>query len=168
VLDDFLAANDRYARQDHPTGLTGRAARRVAVLTCIDSRIEPLAMLGLSPGDAKILRNAGARVTDDMLRSLVLATNLLDAETILLIQHTDCRMTSATDDELRDLLGERHGVDASEWEFLTIADQRATLAADAQRIAACPLIDDAVVVVPMIYDVESGRLTVVGDEPPSS
>lgn len=158
MVEDLFAANERYAQHGHPTGLTGRAARGVCVVTCMDSRIEPLAMLGLAPGDAKILRNAGARVTDDMLRGLVLATNLLDVRTILLLQHTDCRMTSATDDELRADLGARHGVDASGWEFLTIRDQAATLAEDAARIRDCPLIDDAVEVVTAVYDVESGRI----------
>ena len=73
----------------HTTGLEARAAQGLAVLTCIDSRIEPLAMLGLRPGDAKILRNAGARVTSDVLRSLVLASNLLGVERVMLIAHTD-------------------------------------------------------------------------------
>jgi carbonic anhydrase len=165
LLGELLAANERYARHAHPTGLTGRAARGVAVLTCIDTRIDPLAVLGLVPGDAKILRNAGARVTDDALRSLVLAANLLDVETILLMQHTDCAMTSRTDDELRELLGARHGVDAAAWDFLTIADQDAVLRADAARIDACPLIDDDVRVVLSVYDVESGRVHVVDREP---
>jgi len=74
---DVLAANETYANGFSLRGLQARAAKGLAVLTCIDSRIEPLAMLGLRPGDAKILRNAGARVTDDALRSLVLAVNLL-------------------------------------------------------------------------------------------
>jgi carbonic anhydrase len=159
MVDDLFAANEQYAQHGHPTGLTGHAARGICVVTCMDSRIEPLAMLGLAPGDAKILRNAGARVTDDMLRGLILATNLLDVETILLIQHTDCRMTSATDEELQQTLGARHGVDASDWEFLTIRDQAATLAADAARIRECALIDDAVAIETLIYDVESGRLS---------
>lgn len=159
MIDDLLAANEQYAQHGHPTGLTGRAARGICVVTCMDSRIEPLAMLGLTPGDAKILRNAGGRVTDDVLRGLILATNLLGVHTILLIQHTDCRMTSATDAELQQMLGARHGVDASGWEFLTIRDQPVTLAADAQRIRDCPLIDLDVTIETLIYDVESGRLS---------
>jgi len=158
VLDELLAANDRYAREGHPEGLTGRAARGIAVVTCMDSRIEPLPLFGLAAGDAKILRNAGARVTDDVLRALVLATNLLDVETILLMAHTDCAMSKQTDDELRSLLGARHGVDASAWEFLTVADQEAALVADAARVRACPLIGD-VDVVALVYDVDSGRVS---------
>lgn len=166
MVDDLFAANEQYAQHGHPSGLTGHAARGICVVTCMDSRIEPLAMLGLAPGDAKILRNAGARVTDDMLRGLILATNLLNVDTILLIQHTDCRMTSATDDELRETLGTRHGVDASGYEFLTIRDQAATLASDAARIRDCPLIDDDVAIETLIYDVESGRLSRSGPPVP--
>ncbi len=161
MSEDLFAANERYAQHHHTSGQSGRAARGIAVVTCMDSRIEPLAMLGLVPGDAKILRNAGAQVTPDVLRSLVLAVNLLDVRRILLIQHTDCRMTSASDAELQALLGARHGVDASGWEFLTIADQEASLARDAAVIDACDLIDDDVEVVTCIYDVHTGRLRVV-------
>lgn len=158
VLEELLAANERYAEEGHPEGLTGHAARGIAVVTCMDSRIEPLPLLGLVAGDAKILRNAGARVTDDVLRALVLATNLLDVDTILLMAHTDCAMTRQTDHELRTLLGTRHGVDASGWEFLTVTDQAATLAADAARVRDCPLIGE-VEVVTLVYDVDSGRVT---------
>ena len=113
MFDDLLAANERYRAEFHDSGVAGVAAKGLAVLTCIDSRIDPLAMLGLSAGDAKIIRNAGARVTDDALRSLVLATNLLGAKRVCLVQHTDCAMVGKTDDELRQRLGELRGVDAS-------------------------------------------------------
>src|ERR1700761_3047249 len=96
-FDDVLAANADYAARFTDRGLAGRAARGLAVITCMDSRISPLQMLGLTDGDAKILRNAGARVTDDVLRTLVLAVHLLGVERVLLIAHTDCRMTKVTD-----------------------------------------------------------------------
>ena len=80
MFDDLLDANRRYQSEFHDSGVPGKAAKGLAVLTCIDSRIDPLAMLGLKAGDAKILRNAGARVTDDALRSLVLAANFLFAD----------------------------------------------------------------------------------------
>ena len=87
---DVLAANETYADDFPLPGLPAHAAKGLAVLTCIDSRIEPLAMLGLVPGDAKILRNAGARVTDDVLRTLVLASYLLGVDRAMVIAHTDC------------------------------------------------------------------------------
>ncbi len=92
VLADVLAANEAYAQEFRLEGLAPRAAMGLAVLTCMDSRIEPLRMLGLEPGDAKILRNAGARVTDDVLRTLVLASYLLGVDRAMVVAHTKCRM----------------------------------------------------------------------------
>src|SRR4029078_2642218 len=106
---DILRANRTYADEFHLAGLRPEAARGLAILTCMDSRIEPLALLGLVPGDAKILRNAGARVTDDALRSLVLAVHLLSVDRIAVIAHTRCAMTTATDDQLRAEITERAG-----------------------------------------------------------
>jgi len=88
-FSDLLDANEAYAARFDLAGLPASPARELAIVTCIDSRIEPLAMLGLAPGDAKILRNAGARVTDDVLRSLVLAVNLLGVDRIAIVAHTE-------------------------------------------------------------------------------
>ena len=110
MFDDLLEANVRYQSEFALQGLEGSARRGLAVLTCIDSRIEPLAMLGLEPGDAKILRNAGARVTDDVLRTLGLAVNFLGVVRICIVHHTDCAMTRFTNDEFRQRLAEaRYG-----------------------------------------------------------
>ena len=100
TFTDVLAANEKYVGDFPLAGLQGRAARGLAVLTCIDSRIEPLAMLGLRPGDAKILRNAGARVTDDVLRTLVLASYLLGVDRAMVIAHTNCRMAAGSEDDV--------------------------------------------------------------------
>ena len=100
AFDDVVAANAEYVQQFRLDGLPPRASRGLAVLTCMDSRIEPLAMLGLAPGDAKILRNAGARVTDDVVRTFVLGHYLLGVERIMIVAHTRCRMAS-TEDEVR-------------------------------------------------------------------
>jgi carbonic anhydrase len=158
VFDDLLEANRRYQTEFHDSGVQGKAARGLAVLTCIDSRIAPLAMLGLRPGDAKIVRNAGARVTDDALRSLVLATNLLDVSRICVVQHTDCAMVGSTEQEIRDRITGLRGVDASGWEFLTSTDQLATLRGDLERIAACPLLPPQTEVGGFVFDVHSGAL----------
>ncbi len=158
MFDDVLEANLRYRERFHDSGVEGRAAKGLAVLTCIDSRIDPLAMLGLAPGDAKIIRNAGARVTDDALRSLVLAVNLLDVTRVCVVQHTDCAMVGRTDDELRERIGSLRGVDASGWTFLASEDQRATLAEDIARIGRCELLPADLVVGGFLFDVHSGEL----------
>jgi carbonic anhydrase len=163
VFDDLLAANAGYADSFHLTGLEPRAARGLAVLTCIDSRIEPLAMLGLAPGDAKILRNAGARVTDDMLRTLVLAVALLGVDRIAIVHHTQCRMVGVTDDELRATLSAEIGVDASGWDFHAVPDQPAVIAEDLAKVRSCPLLPDDLPVAGFLYDVATGRLTLIDD-----
>jgi carbonic anhydrase len=159
-FDDVLAANARYSEQFSDAGVPGRAARGLAVVTCMDSRINPLEMLGLRPGDAKILRNAGARVTDDVLRTLVLAVHLLGVERIIVAAHTDCRMTKVTDDEVHaDIL--RRGVDTRSLDFHTITDQATTLRRDVQRIRSSPYLPAGLPVAGAVYDVLTGRLDVV-------
>ncbi len=161
MFDDLLEANRRYQREFHDSGVQGKAARGLGVLTCIDSRVDPLAMLGLRAGDAKIIRNAGARVTPDALRSLVLASNLLDVERVCVVHHTDCAMVGSTEDEMRERIGALRGEDASGWQFLTSTDQVATLRDDLQLIAECPLIPPSLIVRGFVFDVHSGALTPV-------
>jgi carbonic anhydrase len=154
---DVLAANEAYAQQFPHRGLRARAAQGLAVLTCIDSRIEPLAMLGLDPGDAKILRNAGARVTSDVLRTLVLASHLLGVDRVMLIAHTDCRMTG-TEEEVRLALHNAGAPDTRELDFLVTEDQRETVRDDLQLLRSSPYLTH-VRVGGFRYDVETGRLT---------
>ena len=101
------------------------------VITCIDSRIDPLAMLGLKAGDAKIIRNAGARVTSDALRSLVLAVNLLGVDRVCVVQHTNCAMADSSDEEIRARIEARSGVGTSGWDFLATTDHGPTVMAKA-------------------------------------
>jgi carbonic anhydrase len=163
-FDDVLTANIRYGEGFVDAGIPGKAARGLAVVTCMDSRISPLEMLGLEPGDAKILRNAGARVTDDVLRTLVLAVHLLDVTRVLVVAHTDCRMIKVTDDEIhRELLS--RGLDTRSLDFRTISDQRETLRYDVQRIRSFPYLPSALRVVGCVYDVRTGLLDVVIPEP---
>lgn len=155
---DVLAANDTYAdRFDHP-GLQARAARGLAVLTCMDSRIEPLAMLGLRPGDAKILRNAGARVTDDVLRTLVLAVYLLGVDRLMVIAHTDCRMAAESEDDVHDAVRDAGGPDTRDLAFLVTDDQEAAVRADVERVRSSSYLTQ-LRVGGFQYDVETGRLT---------
>ena len=158
AFTDILAANHIYAEQFHLGGLRPETAKGLGVLTCMDSRIEPLTMLGLVPGDAKILRNAGARVTDDALRSLVLAIHFLGVTRIMVIAHTRCRMTQSSNDEIRAAIAERTGVTTDGWEFHAIPDQRETLASDIAALRACPLIPETVAIAGLVYDVDNGRL----------
>jgi carbonic anhydrase len=138
--------------------VAGTAARGLAVLTCIDSRIDPLAMLGLRAGDAKIIRNAGARVTDDALRSLVLAVNLLGVTRVCVVQHTNCAMVDSTDEEIRARIEGARGVDTTGWDFLATTDQPATLRRDIEVIESCPLLPPDLQVGGFIFDVHSGAL----------
>ncbi len=160
-FEDLLAANETYAARFTSSGLPGRAARGLAVVTCMDSRIEPLQMLGLSKGDAKILRNAGARVTDDVLRTLVLAVHLLGVDRVMVVAHTECRMATVTDDQVHTAILESAGIDTRSLEFRTMDDQEATLAADVQRIRSSPYLPDGLPVVGCTYDVSTGRVEVV-------
>jgi carbonic anhydrase len=157
-LDDLLQANERYAASFQGDDLPGRAAKGLAMVTCMDSRIDPLAMVGLVKGDAKILRNAGGRVTDDVLRTLVLAVHLLGVSRVLVVQHTDCRMTKVTDDQAHEAIRESSGLDTRSLEFHTIPDQESALRHDVERIAAWPYLPDDLLVAGGVYDVHTGRL----------
>jgi carbonic anhydrase len=157
TFDDVLAANEAYAEGFRHEGLESRAARGLAVLTCMDSRIEPLAMLGLRPGDAKILRNAGARVTDDVLRTLVLATYLLGVRRVMVITHTDCRMTG-TEDEVHAAVLEEGGPDTRSLAFLMAEDPAAAVRDDVQRLRSWPYLRQ-LDVGGFVYSVETGQLT---------
>lgn len=158
VFADVLAANETYAADFSLTGLEGTAAKGLAVLTCMDSRIEPLAMLGLAPGDAKLLRNAGARVTDDVLRTLVLASHLLGVDRVMVVAHTKCRMAGGTEDDVHAAISDAGGPDTRSLSFLTTTDQHASLRGDVQRIRAWPYLG-GLSVGGFVYDVDTGRVT---------
>jgi carbonic anhydrase len=155
---DVLSANQAFVGSFANTDLTGTAKRGLAIVTCMDSRISPLAAMGMQAGDAKILRNAGARVTDDVLRTLVLATYLLGVNRILVMPHTDCRMASGDESGIHRQIMDEHGVDTRSLEFRTTSDQRKALALDVTRIRAFPLLQKGVVVGGVIYDVATGTL----------
>jgi carbonic anhydrase len=155
---DVLDANGGFVGTFSNAELTGTAKRGLAIVTCMDSRISPLAAVGMQAGDAKILRNAGARVTDDVLRTLVLATYLLGVDRILVMPHTDCRMASGDESNIHGQIMDEYGVDTRSLEFRTVSDQRASLALDVTRIRSFPLLKTGVVVGGAIYDVATGAL----------
>jgi carbonic anhydrase len=158
VFKDVLASNDLYSSDFESSHLTGKAAQGLAIITCMDSRISPLAIVGMSPGDVKILRNAGARVTDDVLRTLVLATFLLGVNRVLVMPHTDCRMARDDEATIHATIKEQHGVDTTSLEFRTVSDQRAALAIDVKSIREYPLLQRGVSVAGAIYNVSTGKL----------
>jgi carbonic anhydrase len=157
-FDDVLADNAGYSASFVDLGLPGQAGKGLAVVTCMDSRIDPLGMLGLAKGDAKIMRNAGGRVTEDVLRTLVLAVHLLGVDRVLVVEHTECKMASATDEQVHEAILEASGIDTRSLEFRTMDDQLATLADDVQKVRSSPYLPKSVVVGGFLYDVRTGRL----------
>ncbi|MET3960266.1 carbonic anhydrase [Marmoricola sp. OAE513] len=157
-FDDLLAANREFAAHFDLAGFDGVAHAGVALVTCMDSRISPLHMIGLKPGDAKIFRNPGGRVTEAALEALVLGVHLLKVQRILVIPHTRCAMASATEDQLHERVTASAGQDSTWQPFHVIADQAAALRHDVAKVKSHPLIPDTVPVGGFLYDVDSGLL----------
>ena len=157
-FDDLLAANREFADHFALGGFDGIAHAGVAIVTCMDSRIDPLAMVGLQPGDAKIFRNPGGRVTPQALEALVLGVHLLQVNRILIVPHTRCAMASNTEQDLRIRVGRSAGQDASWQPFHVVTDQIASLQEDVQKVRSHPLIPDHVAVGGFMYYVDTGLL----------
>jgi carbonic anhydrase len=160
-FDDLLAANREFAADFDLSGFDGVAHAGVAIVTCMDSRIDPLRMLGLGAGDAKIFRNPGGRVTPQAMEALVLGVHLLNVDRILVVPHTRCAVASNTEAELRERVAASAGQDASWQPFHVIADQEAALREDVQKVRSHPLVPDTVEVGGFIYDVDTGLLTMM-------
>ncbi len=158
MMDDLLAANRAYASAFALAGITARADKGFALVTCMDSRIEPLTMLGLAPGDAKILRNAGGRVTSDVLRSLILATNLLGVDRIAVMQHTDCALADRDDATVRSSLPGPMRDEAGSWAFLAMPDPDDALRRDVDLVRTCPLLPAGTHVEGWRYHVDTGAI----------
>lgn len=157
-FDDLLEANDHFAENFALSGFDGIAQAGVAMVTCMDSRIDPLRMIGLQAGDAKILRNPGGRVTDQVLVALVLSVTELNVERVLLVEHTRCAMGSSTEDEMHRKISEHTGTDATWLTLGMIPDQRAAVLHDVHKVRSHPLVGDHITVGGFIYDVDSGKL----------
>lgn len=155
---DLLAANQDYADQHELTGFDGIARAGVAIVTCMDSRIEPLKMIGLTHGDAKIFRNPGGRVTEAALEALVLGVHLLNVRRILVVPHTKCAMASSSQNQLRERISELSGQDAWWQHFNVVPDQRAALVEDVRTVTSHPLIQGRAEVGGFLYDVDTGLL----------
>ena len=146
----LLAANQSYAATHAPLA-SGRPVRHLGVVTCMDARIDVLAVLGLAVGEALIIRNAGGRVTDDVLRSLALGTHVLGVDTVVVMQHTKCGLAGVTDEELRRLTG-------ADLEFLPIDDHAAALKEDIEVLAHTDFLTPLQAIAGFVYDVETGEL----------
>lgn len=158
---DLISANSEYTKEFKYSELTGRAQKGLAIVTCMDSRINPLSVVGMRSGDAKILRNAGARVTEDVLRTLVLATYLLNVDRILVMPHTDCAMASRSEAEIHEMIDTKYKIDTRSLEFKTTTDQIGALSTDVTRIRSYPLLREGVHVGGAIYDVKTGTISPV-------
>ena len=158
MLDDVLAANRSWASGYDLGGLGPSAAAGLAIITCMDVRIDPLSAFGLRPGDANVIRNAGGRATGDALRSLAMATAFLGVVEVAIVQHTACAMAGRSDDEVRATLPPEIAARAGGWDFLAMPDPDAALAADVERVATCALLPAGIRVEGWRYDVHTGLL----------
>jgi carbonic anhydrase len=160
VTDELLQNAEVYAVGFDKGDLPIPPAKRVAVLACMDARLNPNGLLGLSEGDAHVIRNAGGVVTDDEIRSLAISQRLLGTEEIVLIHHTDCGMLTFRDDEFRQQLQQETGIKPA-WAAETFDDLETDVRQSIARIKASPFIPHTDHIRGFIYDVTSGRLTEV-------
>jgi carbonic anhydrase len=177
VLDDVLAANEAYVAEFGDKGsLALPPARRFAILTCMDARLDPAKFAGLMEGDAHVIRNAGGRASDDAIRSLIISHKLLGTNEWFVIHHTNCGMETFTDEVMRSLL--RRSLDTAQlkadgWhdvgpgpgssegdfiDWLTIKSQAESVVSDVRRIRSHPLVPGVVPIYGYVYDVKSGQL----------
>ncbi len=157
ATDELLANNESYASSFSKGDLPLPPARKVAVVACMDARLDPARLLGLEEGDAHVIRNAGGVVSDDAIRSLAISQNLLGTEEIVLIHHTDCGMLTFTDDDFAAKLEEETG-SRPEWTAHAFGDLEENVRESIERIRADPFIPRTEHVRGFVYEVESGRL----------
>ncbi|AMS04603.1 carbonic anhydrase [Acidipropionibacterium acidipropionici] len=158
-FNDLLAGNARFAAEFQNAGIPGRAARGVAVVTCMDSRLDPLAMLDLKVGDAKVLRTPGGRVTPEVVTGLVVGVHLLGVERIMVIAHSRCAMASGDDAQIADAIASADGAQVHGMAIGASTDQAAALAFDVSALRANPLIPAEVG--GFMYDVDTGIIAQV-------
>ena len=149
-IADLLSANRGYAAA-RANVADPRPSRRLAVVTCMDARIDVFAVLGLHLGEAHVIRNAGGRVTDDVLRSLALSSGVLGVDTVVVMQHTGCGLAGVSDAELRALTGADLG-------FFPIDDHSEALREDVELLARAPYLSRLALIAGLVYDVQSGEL----------
>ncbi len=158
IFDDLKAANREYAGSFEGGDLPVPPARRVAVVTCMDARLHPEKFLGLELGDAHVIRNAGGRVSEDAIRSLVISQRLLGTREVVVIQHTDCGMMTFKNEDLVAKVREELGADASHMDFLPFSDLEQSVRDDVRKLRDSDLIPDDITLVGAVYDVERGEV----------
>ena len=157
VTDELLASNEAYAASFDKGDLPLPPARKIAIVACMDARLNPYGALGLQEGDAHVIRNAGGVVTDDEIRSLAISQRLLGTEEIVLIHHTDCGMLTFTDDAFKQSILEETGI-KPEWAAESFDDLDTDVRQSIARIKASPFIPRTDNVRGFVYDVKTGRL----------
>ena len=157
ATDELLANNERYAASFDKAGLPAPPARRIAVIACMDARLNVYGILGLAEGDAHVIRNAGGVVTDDEIRSLAISQRLLGTEEIILIHHTDCGMLTFTDDDFKQSIQDDTGIKPG-WAAESFTDLEADVRQSIARIKASPFVPRKDRIRGFIYEVETGRL----------
>ena len=157
VIDELVQNADSYTESFERGDLPMPPAKRVAVVACMDARLNPYGLLGLQEGDAHVIRNAGGVITDDEIRSLAISQRLLGTEAIMLIHHTDCGMLTFKDDEFRRQVQDDTGV-KPEWAAEAFDDLDNDVRQSIARIKASPFIPRKDEVRGFVYEVESGRL----------
>ena len=156
--DELLANNAEYVKQFDKAGIPLPPAKKVAVVTCMDARVSPYVMLGLTEGDAHVIRNAGGVVTDDEIRSLAISQRLLGTEEVMVIHHTDCGMLTFSDDEFRRQIQDDTGV-KPQWAAEAFPELEEDVRQSVARIKASPFIPRKESVRGFVYDVETGALS---------
>lgn len=157
-FDHFLSANKAYVALYGTAHLPLKPKMRVAIVTCMDSRLHVAQALGLALGDAHILRNAGGRVTDDMIRSLVISQQQMGTREIVVLHHTDCGAQTFTNESFAKQLRDSLGVEVGDKDFLPFTDVEASVREDMAILRQSPLIPDDVVINGAVYDVDTGRM----------
>lgn len=160
--DDLLANNRRYAAEQFPGMRPLRPARSLAIVACMDCRMDLFDMLGLASGDAHVIRNAGGVITDDVIRSLVLSQRAMGTEGIVLVHHTDCGLSKVSEDAMRRELEAETGIRPT-WAFDAFVDPYEDVAQSIRRLRASPFLPNTDHISGFVYDVESGLLHEVDD-----
>ena len=160
-FENFLKANQAYVELHGDLHLSIKPKTKVAIVTCMDSRLHVAPALGLALGDAHILRNAGGRVTEDMIRSLVISQQQMGTREIVVLHHTDCGAQTFQNKDFQEHLKRELGVDVSDQDFLPFQDVEESVREDMQLLRECPLIPEDVIISGAVYDVDTGSMRVV-------